>query len=70
MKQSSNYQEHSYPEVPASIPELTHRHLDALRDACEGLDVALDEHDEGNIEHCTQQVQACQESVTEILTTW
>ena len=50
---------------------LTRRQLlDALRDACDCLNIALDEHDEGNAEQCTQQVQGCQSIVTEILTTW
>jgi hypothetical protein len=118
-------QDYSRPDVPVSIPELTHRHLeavlqllkraktpdaalieqaeaqlrqvivaikplspdaakqrlqtkrltmkqllDALRDGCDCLNVALDEFDEGNTQQCTQQVERCQSIVTEILTTW
>ena len=44
--------------------------LDALRDGCDGLNVALDEYDEGHIQLCTQQVKGCQTIITEILTTW
>jgi TolA-binding protein len=44
--------------------------LDALRDGCDCLNVALDEYDEGNTQHCTQQVKGCQTIITEILTTW
>ena len=44
--------------------------LDALRDGCDCLNVALDECDEGNTEQCTQQVKGCQAIVSEILTTW
>jgi len=121
----SNHQEQPQQGDPASIPALTHRHLeavlqllkraktpdvalieqaeaqlrqiivaikplspemlqqrlqtrrltrkqllDALRDGCDCLNVALDEYDEGNTEQCTQQVKGCQTIITEILTTW
>ena len=124
-QERDNHQKEPGRDVPASIPELTHRHLeavlqllkrakapdvalieqaeaqlrqvivaltplspevvkqrlqsrrltrkhllDALRDACGCLDRALDEGDEGNIEHCTQHIQRCQSIVTAILTAW
>ncbi len=125
MNTRRNHQEQLHQDVPASIPELTHRNLEAvlpvlkraqtldvalieqaeaqlrqiivaikpltpellqqrlqmkrltrrrlleaLRDACDALNVALDEFDEGNAQLCTQQVQGCQTIITEILTTW
>jgi len=44
--------------------------LDALRDGCDGLNVALDAYEEGNVQQCTQQVKGCQHIIGEILTTW
>ena len=125
MNTRHNHQEQPRQDGPASIPALTHRHLeavlqllkraqkpeialieqaeaqlrqiivaikplspealqqclqtkrltrkqllDALRDTCDCLNVALDEYDEGNTQQCKQQVKGCQNIITEIVTTW
>lgn len=124
-QERDNHQEQPRQDEPASIPALTHRHLeavlqvlkraktpdvtlieqaetqlrqiivaikplspdvvkqrlqarrltksqllDALRDGCDCLSVALDDYEEGNAQQCSQQVKGCQDIISEILITW